>query len=280
MHTPSNPSLTSPIGVSLKHTYYREILENKPPIDFFEVHSENYMSEGGCSLAWLETIREYYPLSLHGVSLSLGTSQNLDHNYLKKLKNLIERIGPFLLSDHLSWSIIDGVYLNDLLPIPYTKESLEVFSNHISGVQDYVGQTLLIENPSSYIYFPHNDYSESQFLRELAERTGCKLLLDVNNLYVSSHNNGFDPHEYLENIPSHHIGEFHLAGHNRGHKFYIDDHGCCVQEEVWDLYKQTIQRLGSAPTVIEWDTNPPPLSILLKEADKAKNYQTECKPYE
>jgi len=275
--THSFSSLKAPAkaGVSLKHCYYEEIIENKPAIDFFEVHSENYMSEGGCSLAWLEAIREFYPISLHGVSLSLGTAQKLDKDHLKKLKSLIERIDPFLVSDHLSWSVIDGTYLNDLLPIPYTKESLEVMSNHILEAQNYLGRTLLIENPSSYLYFPKNEYSEPQFLTELVNKTGCKLLLDVNNIYVSSHNNKFDPDEYLEKIPLKSIEEIHLAGHNRSQQFYIDDHGCHVQEEVWELYKKALKRFGIIPALIEWDDNIPELGVLLSEAEKAKNYQVE-----
>ncbi|MCI5058565.1 MAG: DUF692 domain-containing protein [Flavobacteriales bacterium] len=275
--THSFSSLETPAkaGVSLKHCYYEEVIENKPAIDFFEVHSENYMSEGGCSLAWLEAVREFYSISLHGASLSLGTAQKLDKDHLKKLKNLIGRIDPFLVSDHLSWSVIDGTYLNDLLPIPYTKESLEVMSNHIVEAQDYLGRTLLIENPSSYLYFPKNEYSEPQFLTELVNKTGCKLLLDVNNIYVSSHNNKFDPNEYLEEIPLKIIEEIHLAGHNRSHQFYIDDHGCCVQTEVWELYKKALERFGIISTLIEWDDNIPELGILLSEAEKAKNYQVE-----
>lgn len=267
-------------GVSLKHCYYEEVLEDKPIIDFFEVHSENHMSKGGSSLAWLEAIREFYPISLHGVSLSLGTAQDLNKVHLEKLKNLIQRIDPFLVSDHLSWSIIDGVYLNDLLPILYTKESLEIMSDHILEAQEYLGRTLLIENPSSYLYFPKNDYSEPQFLTELVKKTGCKLLLDVNNIYVSSYNNKFDPHEYLEGIPLNVIEEMHLAGHNRTHKFYIDDHGCRVQTEVWELYKTALKRFGRIPTLIEWDDNVPKLSILLEEAEQAKKYQVECENHE
>lgn len=250
-------------------------MESHPLIDFFEVHSENYMSDGGCSLAWLEAIREYYPLSLHGVSLSLGAAQELDKNHLKGLKILIKRVDPFLISDHLSWNIIDGVYLNDLLPIPYTKESLQVISDHILEAQDYIGRAFLIENPSSYLYFPKNEYSEPQFLTELVKKTGCNLLLDVNNIYVSSHNNKFDPNEYLNEIPHNVVGEIHLAGHNRDHQFYIDDHGGPVHIEVWELYKKALMRFGMIPTLIEWDNNIPKLSILLREAEKAKKFQIE-----
>lgn len=275
--TDSFSSLKPPAkaGVSLKHCYYEKILENKPFIDFFEVHSENYMSEGGSSLAWLEAIRATYPISLHGVSLSLGTAQELNKTHLKQLKALIKRIDPFLISDHLSWSIIDGAYLNDLLPIPYTKESLQIISDHILEAQDFLERTLLIENPSNYLYFPKNEYSEPEFLTELVKKTGCKLLLDVNNIYVSSYNNKFDSQDYLESIPLNVIEEIHLAGHNRDHKFYIDDHGCRVQAEVWELYKKALKRFGIIPTLIEWDDNIPELSILLEEAEKAKKYQIE-----
>jgi hypothetical protein len=279
-HSFSSLDTSAKVGVSLKNCYYEEVIENKPHVDFFEVHSENYMSEGGTSKAWLEAIREAYPISLHGVSLSLGSAEKLNKTHLQKLKSLIERINPILISDHLSWSIIDGIYLNDLLPIPYTKESLEIMSDHISEAQDYLERTLLIENPSSYLYFPQNEYTEPQFLTELVLRTGCKLLLDVNNIYVSSYNNKFNAHEYLENIPLNVVEEIHLAGHNRTHKFYIDDHGCRVQDEVWELFKHALERFGRVPTLIEWDDNIPELSVLLEEAQKAKAYQLEYGTYE
>lgn len=276
----SSLNTSAKVGVSLKRSYYEGVLEDKPIIDFFEVHSENYMCKGGSSLAWLEAIRDFYPISLHGVSLSLGTAQDLDKGHLEKLKDLIQRIDPFLVSDHLSWSIIHGTYLNDLLPIPYTQESLEVISDHISEAQDFLGRPLLIENPSSYLYFPQNEYSEPQFLTKLVQKTGCKLLLDVNNIYVSSHNNSFDPTAYLEELPLNSIEEIHLAGHNRGDQFYIDTHGCRVQVEVWDLYKKTLKRFGNIPTLIEWDDNIPKFSVLLEEAEKARKYQLEVGVYE
>ncbi|MBS0271195.1 MAG: DUF692 domain-containing protein [Proteobacteria bacterium] len=279
-HSFSSLDTSAKVGVSLKHCYYEEVLEDKPNINFFEVHSENYMSEGGSSLAWLEAIRESYPISLHGVSLSLGSTQDLNKVHLKKLKNLIQKIDPFLVSDHLSWSIINGIYLNDLLPIPYTKESLKVMSDHIREAQDFLSRPLLIENPSSYLYFPKNEFSEPQFLTELVKKTGCKLLLDVNNIYVSSHNNQFDPNAYLEELPLNCIEEIHLAGHNRDHKFYIDNHGCHVQEEVWELYKKTLKRFGRISTLIEWDDHIPELNVLLEEAEKARKYQIEYGNYE
>ncbi len=270
--SPDTPAI---VGVSLKHRYYEEVVEHKPAINFFEVHSENYLSKGGCSLAWLETIRESYPISLHGVGLSLGTAERLDRTHLEKLKDLIQRIDPLFVSDHLSWSVLNGIYLNDLLPIPYTDESLGVMCDHIQETQDFLGRALLIENPSSYLYFPENEYTEPQFLSELVKKTGCKLLLDVNNIYVSSYNNQSDAEDYIERIPLNCIEEIHLAGHNRDHKFYIDNHGCRVQDEVWELYKAAIQRFGRIPTLIEWDDNIPDLSVLLSEAQKAKQYQVE-----
>lgn len=266
-------------GVSLKHTFYEEVVNERPSIDFFEVHSENYMSKGGCSLAWLEEIRKHYPISLHGVSLSLGTDQPLDQHHLKSLKALVEKIDPWLISDHLSWSRIDGFYLNDLLPVPYTKQSLQVFIDHILEAQDYLGRVLLIENPSSYLYFSNNEYSEPEFLKELSQKTGCQLLLDVNNIYVSAHNNHFDAFDYVNEIPKESIGEIHLAGHNRDRKIYIDDHSCCVQDEVWQLYKETIKRFGKVPTLIEWDTHVPELKVLLSEAKKAKKIMNGKGPY-
>jgi uncharacterized protein (UPF0276 family) len=273
----SQPSMK--VGVSLKHSYYDEVIENQPCIDFFEVHSENYMSEGGCSLAALVAIREFYPISLHGVSLSLGMATGLDQDHLNRLKKLIQKIDPFLVSDHLSWSRVGGVYLNDLLPLPYTKESLKVLSDHIGEVQDFLCRPLLIENPSSYLYFSTSDYSEQQFLAELVKRTGCKLLLDVNNIYVSSYNNNFDPKQYIDEIPLNVVEEIHLAGHNRNQKFYIDDHGCKIHPDVWDLYKKALIRFGNIPTLIEWDSNVPKLSVLLEEAETAKIYQVEIGSY-
>lgn len=260
------------VGTSLKHIYYEEVLNTKPAIDFFEVHSENYMSRGGSNLAWLMAIREHYPLSLHGVGLSLGSAQPLNQDHLKALKTLIERTEPILVSEHLSWSIVDGIYLNDLLPIPYTKESLDIFSTHILETQDFLGRSILIENPSSYLYYPKNDYDEVTFLKELVRRTGCGLLLDVNNVFVSAHNNKFSAQNYLEHLPQGVVGQIHLAGHNRSHPYYIDDHGQAVQDEVWALYQLALGFLGPAPTLIEWDQDLPSLQILQKEAQKAKDF--------
>jgi uncharacterized protein len=275
---PTSPLAPTSVGTSLKHIHYQEILDTKPDIDFFEVHSENYMSRGGTHLAWLRAIGDHYPLSLHGVGLSLGSAQPLDQEHLKALKILIERTAPVLVSEHLSWSIVDGIYLNDLLPIPYTQESLDLFSAHILEAQDFLGRSLLIENPSSYLYYPKNEYDEVTFLKELARRTGCGLLLDVNNIFVSAYNNNFSAQNYLDHLPQGVVGQIHLAGHNREHTYYIDDHGQAVQDEVWALYQSALEHLGPAPTLIEWDQDLPALGVLQQEAQKAKDLMTRRVP--
>jgi hypothetical protein len=256
-------------GIGLRSAHIAEIMETRPAIGFLEVHAENYMT-GAPAVAALENLRCDYPISIHGVGLSLGSAGTLDREHLSRLQALVDRFEPDLVSEHLSWSGLPGLYLNDLLPLPYTEESLEIVSNHIDEAQTGLRRRLLIENPSAYLRFRHSTISESEFLTELVRRTGCGILFDVNNLYVSADNFGFDPWAYLAALPARAIGEIHLAGHHRadvdGRSILIDDHGSAVSKPVWDLYTHALDRFGPKPTLIEWDCNLPALPVLLTEA--------------
>jgi uncharacterized protein (UPF0276 family) len=256
-------------GIGLRAPHYRELLERQPDIGWVEVHSENYFGEGGQPHWFLERVRRDYPLSLHGVGLSLGSADPLSVEHLSSLKGLIERFEPGLVSDHMSWSAAGGRYLNDLLPLPYTEEALQVFCDHVAQAQEFLGRRMLIENPSSYVAYRHSTISEREFLCAVAERTGCGILLDVNNVYVSAMNHGFDPLAYLAAIPVAPVAEIHLAGFDQGQHCLIDTHGKPVAEPVWALYAEAVKRFGSVPTLIEWDTDIPPLDVLLGEAAKA-----------
>lgn len=260
-----------PIGVGLKAQHYDEVLDSRPALDFFEVHAENYMMEGGAHHRYLEAICSDYRLSIHGVGMSLGSASGLDAEHLKRFKKLVERYRPWLVSEHLAWSRSDGGYLNDLLPLPLTEQSLNVVCDNVSRMQDAIGRRILIENPSSYLAFQESDIPEVEFLEKLATQTGCGLLLDVNNVYVSGRNMRWDVAAYLDAVPASLIGEIHLAGHLlkevNGQEIRIDDHGSAVADEVWHLYRQLIERIGARPTLIEWDNNIPEFPILLKEAE-------------
>ena len=267
------PAPTS-VGVGLKPAHYREIIETAPAIDWFEVHPENYMFEGGPSHAWLREVRKSYPLSLHSVGLSLGSVQSVDVTHLTWLERLASNYEPFAISDHVSWSTNSGDFLNDLLPLPYTHESLAVLSRNIDQVQEHLGRSILVENPSTYLQFQEEDYSEPDFIAAVCEQTGCGLLLDINNAYVCARNHGFDPWSYLTHIPHDSVREIHLAGHSittvGDVEIRIDDHGSLVCDEVWQLYSQYIATFGASPTLIEWDSNIPPLATLISEVDKAR----------
>jgi len=286
---PTAQSLASPIpssplpnraGIGLKAQHYHDILNTRPNIGWLEVHSENYMCAGGPTLKWLTAMRERYPVSLHGVGMSLGSAGPLDQAHLKRLVNLDHRVEPGWVSEHLSWSIADGVYLNDLVALPYTPESLEVFSAHVREMQDALNRQVLIENPSSYLRYKHSVIPEPEFLLSVVQQSGCGVLLDVNNVYVSAMNHGFDPIAYLDQIPAHLIGEIHLAGHSQtnieGRTIRIDDHGSPICDEVWALYEHLITRIGPKPTLIEWDSNIPSLDVLLGEAAQADAIMTRC----
>ena len=263
-------------GIGLRSQHYRDVLESHPNVGWFEVHSENYFGKGGAPLHFLEKIREDYPISLHGVGMSLGSADALDVQHLDNLKGLITRIEPGLVSEHLSWNSFGGDYLNDLAPLPYTEEALLHLVDRIAQVQDYLGRQVLVENPSSYQEYEHSTYKEQDFLNELSRRTGCGILLDVNNVYVSCHNHSWDALEYLQGIAADRVGEIHLAGHtvNRvsGKDILIDTHNQPVCPEVWALYQTALQLIDTKPTLIEWDTDVPALSILADEAKQADSY--------
>ena len=261
-------------GIGLRAEHYREVVATRPAVGWFEVHSENYFGDGGAPHHYLEQVRRDYPLSLHGVGLSLGSADALNRVHLEKLKALIQRYEPGLVSDHLSWSSVDGRYLNDLLPLPYTEETLRHVVAHVSQVQDFLGREILVENPSSYLQYRHSDIAEAEFLAELSARAGCGLLLDVNNVYVSSRNHEFDAQAYLRAIPAARVREIHLAGHtvNRyaDDEILIDTHNARVCDDVWALYRDALALVGRAPVLIEWDTDLPALAVLLDEARRAE----------
>lgn len=263
-------------GIGLRAPHYRELLERRPDIGWVEVHSENYFGGGGQPHWFLERVRRDYPVSFHGVGLSLGSTEALNREHLTSLQAVIERFEPGLVSEHLSWSAAGGRYVNDLLPLPYTEEALQVFCEHVDQAQEFLGREMLIENPSSYVAWCDSTIPEAHFLRAVAERTGCGILLDVNNVYVSATNHGFDPLAYLAEIPVAPVREIHLAGFDRGEHCLVDTHGKAVADPVWALYAEAMHRFGPVPTLIEWDTDLPPLDVLLAEAKKADALSGAC----
>jgi uncharacterized protein (UPF0276 family) len=267
-------------GAGLKPEHRHDILETLPDIGWFEVHAENYMGAGGPPHAFLEAVRERYPLSVHGVGLSIGGAGALEKRHLQRLKALIQRYEPGLFSEHLAWSSHGGAYLNDLLPLPYTQAALAHVAAHVDEVQETLGRRVLIENPSTYVTFAASDMDETAFLAELARRTGCGLLLDVNNVYVSAVNHGFDAAGYIDAFPVDAVGEIHLAGHfettdSAGAPLLIDAHDSPVREAVWALYARAIARTGPMPTLIEWDNDIPPWDVLHAEARQADAVMAE-----
>lgn len=283
--TPIAKTLNVPIparaGIGLKAQHYQDIYDHLPTdIGWLEVHSENYLGQGGEALQWLTQLRDLYPVSLHGVGLSLGTAGPLDTRHLGRLATLETRIEPGQVSEHLSWSIASGDYLNDLIPLPYTDEALDNFCLHVEQMQDSLKRPVLIENPSVYMRYHHSTIPETEFLLEVTERTGCGVLLDINNVFVSAHNLRFDPIKYIDAIPGPLVGEIHLGGHFDanvdGEILKIDDHGSLVREEVWDLYAHAISRFGPKPTLIEWDSDVPQLEVLLGEARRANAAMGLC----
>src|SRR6266478_9780943 len=269
--TKRRPIPNCSVGVGLRSPHVSEIAATRPPTGFLEVHAENYMADTPALDRLLE-LRRDYPVSLHGVALSLGSAEELDRGHLGRFKALIERVEPVLVSEHLAWSAIAGAYLNDLLPLPYTETSLELFCRHVEEAQEALGRRLLIENPSSYLRYRHSSMPEAEFLTEVVRRTGCGILCDVNNIHVSAWNFGFDPIAYLETLPIQAIGEIHLASHHaaEGVDILIDDHGSRVGNPVWELHAAALRRFGPVPTLIEWDTNLPALAGLLDEAHHAE----------
>jgi len=257
-------------GIGLRSPHVTQVRRERPATGWLEVHSENYFVAGGTALAALEAIRADYPISLHGVGLSLGSADALDAGHLAKLKQLAARIEPALISEHLCWGHIDGRHLNDLLPLPFSDEALAVCCQRIGAAQSALGRPLLIENVSAYLRFDADAMPEWEFVATVAKRTGCMLLLDVNNIYVNSVNHGFDPRDYLAAIPGDAVAEIHLAGFDDSGPCLIDTHGARVAPPVWELYRTAIERFGPRPTLIEWDTDLPPLDVLLEEAAMAQ----------
>lgn len=263
-----------PVGIGLKSQHYAKILADTPPVSFFEIHAENYMAQGGAHHRFLGDIAQNYPLSVHGVGLSLGSVDGIDGAHLERLAAVIERYKPCLVSEHLAWSMSEGTYLNDLLPIPYSQDSLSLVADNVARTQDRISRQLLIENPSSYMAFDSSTLLELDFLVALTEKTGCGLLVDVNNIYVSASNNGWSAENYIDNIPAEMVSEIHLAGHSvrnvEGTTLRIDDHGSPVCDAVWSLYSRLIARIGMRATLVEWDNDIPELDVWVGQAKTAK----------
>ena len=263
-------ALPASAGIGLRAPHYAAIAERHPPLAFLEVHSENYFGDGGPALAWLERLRADYPLSLHGVGLSLGSADPLDARHLERLQRLVRRFEPVLVSEHLSWSSIDGEHANDLLPLPRTRKVAAHVAGRVREAQDRLGRRILLENVSSYLEPPGCEMQEWEFLSEVARESGCAILLDVNNVYVNSVNHGFDPRRYLAGVDPARVAQYHLAGHERGELGLIDTHATPVSPEVWALFEEVVTRIGPRPALVEWDTDIPALEVLLAEARHAE----------
>lgn len=257
-------------GIGLRSQHYGRFLEERPAVDWLEVISENFLVPGGRPRAVLEKVRREYPLALHGVSLSIGGSDALNSKYLDALARLERELEPALVSDHLCWGSFGGHYAHDLLPLPYTEEALAHVAARVDAVQERLGRPLVLENVSSYLTFRTSTMGEWEFLAELARRTGCGILLDVNNVYVSARNHGFDPDAYLAGIPKEAVKQFHLAGHTDHGAYVIDTHEGRVVDAVWALYRRAVRRFGDVPTSVEWDEAIPPLEEVLAESERAR----------
>ncbi|MCW8444438.1 DUF692 domain-containing protein [Fluoribacter gormanii] len=266
--TPRMPFLG--FGLGLRPDYYEEILAQKPDLDWFEILTENYMVPGGKPLYYLDQIRAHYPIVMHGVSLSLGSTDPLDNNYLKQLKELVTRVEPVWVSDHLCWTGVNGINAHDLLPVPYTREAVHHIVSRIQQVQDFLGRPILIENVSSYLTYKQSEMSEWEFILEIVKQADCYILLDVNNIYVSSVNHQFNPMDYIFAMPPERVAQIHLAGHSNHGDYIIDTHDAPVIQPVWDLYAATLQRLGPISSMIERDDNMPPFAELLAEINHAR----------
>ncbi len=273
---PAAPNLPPRAGVGFKPQHFKDIIAAPQPLGFFEVHAENYMGAGGPPHAQLGALRGRYPLSIHGVGLSIGSIEPLDRRHLARLKALCDRYEPESFSEHLAWSSHDGIYFNDLLPLPYTSNTLARVAQHIDEVQSVLGRTMLLENPSSYIRLADSTIPEVDFLAEISRRTGCGLLLDINNVFVSARNHATAPLAYLEKFPLDRVNEIHLGGHHEdiddaGAPLLIDDHGSPVAEAVWTLYQHVVDRTGPIPTLIEWDNDIPDWPTLRDQALAAES---------
>ncbi len=270
--------LHNQVGVGLRAPHINYFAQQEPQVSWLEIHSENYFSPHSIARKQLRQIRSHYQISCHGVGLSLGSVQRINSNHLQQLKSLIDDIQPLFVSDHLSWSENGGHYFNDLLPLPYTEEALNVFCRNVLDVQDAIKRPILIENPSSYLQFNHSTISEWEFLAQVQQRTDCRLLLDLNNVHVSAFNHGFSCQSYIDAIPAHAVDEIHLAGFSintlpQG-EIWIDTHSKPVSTEVWQLYQNWCEKHGSRRTLIEWDLDIPPVDVLLEEARKASEILT------
>jgi uncharacterized protein (UPF0276 family) len=278
IQTPADPSRklhdVQGVGIGLRHAHYDAFMQAPPPVGWVEVHSENYFGDGGYDLHVLDTVRRDLPVSLHGVGLGLGSAAPLDETHLARLARLVERIDPALVSEHLCWGATPHAALHDLLPMPLTQASLDHLGARVAHMQDTLRRRVLIENVSTYVRFRDDDYTEAAFLAELARRTGCGVLLDVNNLYVNQRNHGEDALAAMNALPREIVGELHLAGHRVTPAAVIDDHGSRVAPEVWSLYDAALHRFGAVPTLIEWDTAVPPLDVLLDEARQAREHMS------
>jgi uncharacterized protein len=270
---PSCSQLPVASGIGLRAAHHDRVRAEQPDIAWLEVHTENFLG-GGATLAMLEALRERYAISLHGVGLSLGSAEGLDEEHLARIAALVRRLEPAAVSDHVSWSVTGGVYFNDLLPIPYDEDALTVIARNVMRFQEAIGRTVMVENPSTYLRHVQSDRAEPQFLAELCQRSGCGLLLDVNNVFVSTENHGDDAQAYLSAIAHLPIGEIHLSGHHLrqigNRSIRIDDHGSPVSDAVWALYERALAVIGPRPTLIEWDSALPPLETLLAEVNKAQ----------
>lgn len=275
--SPSLPSFAG-YGLGLRREHYRDFLDTDVPVDFVEVISENFMVDGGQPLDILRRVRARLPVALHGVSMSIGSADGLKRDYLRKLRTLVEAIEPLFVSDHLSWSRFDHFNSHDLLPLPYTEETLAVVCRNIQQAQEAIGRPMLLENPSSYVSFAASSMTEWEFLAEMTRRTGCGLLLDINNIYVSSHNHGWDADAYLAGIPAERVRQIHLAGHTQGEDLLIDTHDQPVNTDVWTLYAKAMAKLGPVATMIERDDAIPPLAQLLDELDTARALGRSAQP--
>jgi len=257
-------------GLGLRPPHYPDFLERAPDVDFIEVISENFMVRGGRPLYILDQVRERYPVALHGVSMSIGSATGVKLDYLQRLKALADRVDPLWVSDHLCWTGVEGFNSHDLLPLPYTEEALDVVCGNVARAQDVLERPILLENPSSYLTFADDTMTEDAFIAEICARAGCYLLLDVNNVYVSGSNHGFDPYAYVEALPADRVRQIHLAGHSQGRDLLIDTHDRPVPDPVWDLYEAACRRFGPTATMIERDDDIPPLADLLSELEVAR----------
>lgn len=282
-HPTCASGLPASVGLGLRHQFADELANGAARADFVEIHAENYLSEGGPSLTLLDRIVEHFPLSIHGVGLSIGSPEPLDGDHLAQIRRLCDRADPLVFSEHLAWSRHDGVYFNDLLPTALNSAMLVRVVEHIDAVQTALARPILIENPSTYLRASGSDWDEVDFLREMARRSGCRLLLDVNNVHVSCHNLGEDSHDYIARFPLELVCEIHLAGFERAapgpHDLLIDTHGAAVSEPVWWLYEDVIERAGTLPTLIERDNNIPPLAELLREVDRAASIMADVQQW-